>query len=174
MALVVALSTMGFECINDPIIVSVNMDPLTKCYAINSGANPNFSGSATIDPNDLVNESFRDKISDARVYDITVRATGTFGGSVSNGVVTINGHTILTYSGTWSDFSTEQSLVRGSSHIQKGADGIQELLRVLRQRPLQSVVLASSGSLSGGGVPPVPSGLGLCVSIYAQIDANAK
>ena len=173
-ALFVALMTMGFDCINDPIIVSLNIDPLTKCYAINPGNNPNFSGTATIDPNDLIDDSYQDKIENARIYDITVQATGTFAGSVTGGVVSINGIPILTYDGSWSDFATEQSLVRGSTHVHKDNRGIQELIRVLTQRPVPTVTLASSGSLTGGGVPPVPAGLGVCVYIYAQIDANIK
>lgn len=171
MALVVALSTMGFECINDPIIVSVNIDPLNQCYGINEGSTTTYSDSVTINLGTLVNDAFNDKISNARVYDITIRVTGTYTGSISNGLVMINGDSLLTYQGTWSDFSTEQSLVRQSPHITKVNLGIQGLGRLLQQRPLPSVVLKSSGSLSGG---TVPQGLGLCINVYAQIDANAK
>jgi len=170
----VALATMGFDCINDPLIVSVSLDPFSHCYQINPGPNVNYGGQTIIDPNTLMDDSYRDKVEDARVYDITVQSTGSFSGTVSNGIVTINGVPILTYSGSWSDFSTPQSLVRRSSHIQKNNAGIQELLRSLRQRPLLPDTLGASGTLSGGGVPPVPAGLGVCVNIYAQIDANIK
>lgn len=173
-ALFVALATMGFDCINNPIIVSINIDPFSKCHDIIPGSNQNFGGTAVIDPNGLIDDNYRDKIEDARIYDITVQATGSFSGSVTNGVVTINGTRILSYGGLWSDFSTPQSLVRGSTHIQKDNAGILVLLNALRHRPLLPDTLASSGSLTGGGVPPVPAGLGVCVNIYAQIDANIK
>ena len=173
-AILVAFVTMGFDCINDPILVSLNLDPLSACYDINPGPNTSYQGSVLIDPQDLIDDSYKDKIADARVYNITVQAQGPFAGSVTAGQVTINGILLLTYSGTWANFSTPQSLLGSSPYIHPQAAGIVELVRALKSRPLQQVTLASTGSLTGGGVPPVPSGLSVCVNIYAQADANVK
>jgi hypothetical protein len=174
LALFVALATMGFECINSPITVALNIDPFSKCFDINPGPNTTYSGTAIIDPKGLIDDNYEDKIKDVRIYNITVRATGTFTGNVANGVVTINGTPILTYSGTWANFSTEQSILGGSAFIHPQVAGIRELIRILKLRPLQSVTLASTGTLTGGGVPPVPAGLGVCVNIYAQIDGSVE
>ncbi len=172
--LLVALTTMGFECINDPIIVSIAMDPISRCYNINAGPDINYTGSATIDPSTLIDDSYEDKIVDARVYDITVQVTGAFTGSVTNGVVRINGTPLLTYSGTWADFSTPQSLLGTSPHVIPQAAGIAILINALKQKPLPLITLSSTGTLTGAGVPPVPSGLSVCASIYAQVDGNVK
>lgn len=174
LALFVALATMGFECINSPFNVSLNLDPFSKCFDINPGGTVNFGGSVSIDPRGLIDDSFEDKIQDARIYDITVQATGPFTGNVTNGQVTINGIPILTYSGTWANFSTPQSILGRSAFITPQRGGILELVRVLKLRPLQAVTLASIGTLTGGGVPPVPSGLGVCVKVYAQVDGSVE
>jgi hypothetical protein len=174
LAFFVALATMGFECINSPISVTLNIDPFSQCFAINPGPNTTFGGTAIIDPKGLIDDNYEDKIQDARIYDITVQTTGSFAGSVTNGVVTINGTPILTYSGTWANFSTEQSIVRRSAFITPQRAGILVLIGLLKQKPLQAVTLASTGTLTGGGVPPVPAGLGVCVKVYAQIDGNIE
>jgi len=174
LALFVALATMGFECINSPIIVALNIDPFSRCFAINPGPNTNFGGTAVIDPRSLIDDGYEDKIEDARIYDITVQATGPFTGNVTNGVVTINGTPILTYSGTWANFSTEQSIIRRSAFITPQRAGILVLIGLLKQTPLQPVTLASTGTLTGGGVPPVPAGLGVCVKVYAQVDGKIE
>jgi hypothetical protein len=173
-AIFVALATMGFDCINDPILVSLNIDPFSACYDINPGPNTSYQGSVVIDPNDLIDDSYKDKVADARVYNITVQVRGAFAGSVTGGQVTINGIPLLTYSGTWANFSTPQSLLGSSPYIHPQLAGIVELVRALKAKPLQPVTLASTGSLTGGGVPPVPSGLSVCVNVYAQADANVK
>jgi hypothetical protein len=173
-ALFVAMTTTGFECFNDPIIVSIDLTPFSKCYDINPGPNPSYNGIATIDPNTLMDESYRDKVVDARVYDITVQVGGTFSGSVTVGQVFINDFLLLSYSGTWAEFSTPQSLLGGSTHVTPQSAGVQELIRVLKQKPIPPVTLRSSGTLVGVGVPPVPAGLSVCVNVYAQADGDIK
>ena len=165
----VAMTTMGFDCINDPIIVSLNLEPFTACYDIDSTTYDRF---VTIRPEDFIDDSYLKKIADARVYNITVEARGSFDGSITDGVVTINGEPLLTYSGTWANFSTPQSLLGSSPYIHPQGRGISVLIDVLKQ--MQPFTLKSRGRLTGGGVPPVPSGLSVCVNVYTQADANAK
>ncbi|HET6272290.1 MAG TPA: hypothetical protein VFG32_04880 [Bacteroidota bacterium] len=173
----VGLSTLGSSCINDPFLISINVDPLTGCYTITPGSNLTFGGADTIDLATLVDDSYTDKIKNARFYDIRVQVTGTYNGSVF-GVGFINDIPLLNYgSGTnatsptpWSSFATEQSLVGPSPFIKPQTAGITELIQVLQTRPLSSVRLSSNGTLSGQS--PVPSGLQVCIKVYAQADAE--
>ncbi len=166
------LSTMGFSCLVDNAVVSLDL-MFSDCHDINAGPNQNFGGYADIKPDSLLGE-FKDKVKDARPFDIRVKATGAFSGNVVNGVATINGIRILRYAGTWANFGTPQSLLGRSPYITPDPLGVAELVRVLKSpAPRAPVRLESSGTLTGGGVPPVPAGLGLCIEVYVQADAVA-
>ena len=171
-AILALLSTIGFSCIVDNAVVSLDL-VFSACYSINPGQNPAYGGATTVNPDSLLGE-FKDKVKSARPFDIRVRVTGAFAGNVAGGIARINNIPILTYSGAWSDFATPQSLLGRSPHIIPQSAGIAELVRILLlPSPRPSVVLSSTGTLTGGGVPPVPAGLGLCVEVYTQADAEA-
>jgi hypothetical protein len=165
------LSSMGFSCLVDNAMVSLDL-VFSDCRSINPGPTTTFGGFVDI-RRDSVLGDFTDKIKDARPFDVRVSTTGAFGGNVSSGVVTINGITILTYGGTWTAFNTPQSLLGRSTLIHSNPLGIAELVRVLKDPNAGTVRLASSGILTGGGVPPVPAGLGVCIQVFAQADAEA-
>lgn len=171
-ALLVYLVTTGSSCIRDPFIVVVNF-PFSGCYSINPGNDPTFSGSETIGLIDQVPESFRDDIREARYYDIRVWTTGAYSGNVT-GTAFINGIPMLTYSGSWSDFNTPQSLLGSSPYVTPQTPGLLELGRVLAQfvtSPELTVELSSSGTVSD---VPVPDGLQVCVEVLTQGDAEVN
>ena len=71
----------------------------------------------------------------ARYYDIRVSVIGTYSGNV-NGTATIrkdNGvaSPLLTFSGSWADFQTPQSLLGSSPHITPQPAGIAVLVSAL-------------------------------------------
>jgi hypothetical protein len=171
-ALLVYLVTTGSSCIKDTFLVVVNF-PFSGCYDINPGDNPVFGGFTSVTLRDQVPASFRDDIREARYYDIQVWTTGTYAGNI-NGTASINGITMLNYSGAWSDFSTPQSLLGNSPYITPQTPGLLELARVLLEFPTNpnvTLTLASSGSVSS---TPVPDGLQVCVQVLTQGDAEVN
>lgn len=165
----IALSTMGSSCVNSPFLIAVNLDPLEGCYPVNSG-NGTINTGITVNLAELVDETYRENIKDARLYDIRVYVTGAYGGSVS-GQAFINGQLLLTFSGNWSAFSTPQTLLGRSTHITPQAAGIAELMRVIKVRPLGMVTLSATGQVTPS---PYPAGTQVCIEVYAQADAEVN
>jgi len=171
------LATTGSDCINDGFLVAVNLD-IPACYAIKSGPNPSWTtsdpGPVIVRLSDQIDESYLNKIKNARFYDLKVSVKGTFNGSVS-GTAYINNIPLLTFNGAWSDFATAQSLLGNSTHVTSQANGITELVRVLnlfKTNTAQTVSLSSNGSLADQ--LPVPEGLSVCLEILAQVDAEVQ
>lgn len=172
------LATTGSTCINDGFLVAVNL-PIQACFNINAGPNLNWTPSDPGQPvvirlSDLIDASYLDKIKNVRYYDLKVSVKGSYTGSAS-GICYINSIPLLTFSGTWADFTTGQSLLGSSTHITPQATGVTELMRVLnlfKTTSTTTVSFSSSGSLSGQS--PVPSGLSVCFEIFAQADAEIK
>jgi hypothetical protein len=169
--LLVVLMTTGSQCINDGFLVAVNL-PISKTWAINPGPTTTFGGSATaIVLANQLDASYKDKVKNARYYDIRVSVGGTYAGNV-NGTASINGTRLLSFSGSWANFQTPQSLLGSSSHITPDPAGVAVLVSALNAfstNPAQVVSLSANGSLSQG---PVPSGLTFTVEILAQVDAE--
>jgi hypothetical protein len=171
LAVVVLFATGGWDCFNENINVPVDVK-FSAAYPINAGQNLTFGGTKSIVVRESVKESFRDDISQGRLYDIQVRATGTYNGSVA-GSAAVNGVTFLTYSGNWSDFSEWQSLLGKSTHITPQAAGVNELATVLKNlSPYDIVYLSGGGTLSGQS--PVPGGLAVEIQVLGQADAKIK
>jgi len=172
------LATTGSTCINDGFLVAVNLD-IPACYAIKAGPTLSWTPSDPGQPvvirlADQIDASYLDKIKNARYYDLKVSVMGAYSGSVS-GICYINNIPLLTFSGTWADFATPQSLLGNSPHITAQATGVAELVRVLnlfKANTAVTVSMSSSGSLSGQS--PVPAGLSVCLDILAQVDAEVK
>ena len=167
------LATTGSTCINDGFLVSVNL-PMEMCIAVKPGPDPTFGGSQTIKLADQVDASYLEKIKNARFYDLKVHVTGTYTGTIYNGKFYVNGKKLLDFAGAWTNFTTPQSLVGGSTFVTRDTTGLKELVAVLNQfktQPNTAVTLSGDGVL---GTTPVPSGLSLCVEIFAQVDADVK
>lgn len=161
--LVVALTTMGFDCVNDNALISVNIPGLTGTFRINPGGT-SFDETVTVHSSDYLDIGFEDyNLNSLRVYDIRVSTIGSFAGNVT-GQVLINGQQLLSYNGPWNSFNTPQSLVT-STLITRNAAGVAALLSAIRNK--QDVAIRGSGTVS----QTVPSGLAVQVEILAQVDA---
>jgi hypothetical protein len=171
-ALLVALSTMGFNCINDSFDVAVNM-PLTLTLPVIAGPAGPYSGSATIHLKDLVDQSYRDKLKNARLYDIRISTSGQYAGTVS-GTVKIDNSTLLTYSGAWNDFNSPVSLFGGSTLVQKNPAGVAAVIALLNgflTNQDETTVLSGNGTI---GTATVPNGLSITIQILAQVDSEVQ
>ncbi|HXG00589.1 MAG TPA: hypothetical protein VNL69_07375 [Bacteroidota bacterium] len=161
--LVVALTTMGFDCVNDNVLVAVNVTGLTATVNLTPGGT-SFDATQTISASDYLDVGFEDiNLNSFRVYDIRITTIGTFAGTV-NAQVLVNGAQILSYSGPWSSFNTPQSLV-SSQLITRNPAGMLTLLNAIRNR--QDVQIRTTGTVSQA----LPSGLAVRIEVLAQVDA---
>jgi hypothetical protein len=168
--LIVALTTMGFDCINDDASISVNLQGLTGTYAINPGTNLNFNSCTnTINSSDYLDSDFG-TIGGVRIYDIKVSTIGAYPGNIANGRVNIivNGTTttVLSYSGSWAAFNTPQSLI-SSPLITRNPGGVQALVNAILQR--QPIVICGLGTLSQ---PVTQIGDTVKVEVFGQVDGQ--
>lgn len=175
--LLIVLLNTGSSCINDSILVAVNL-PISSTWPIRGGNDATFGGSATIKLADQIDASYTENIQAARYYDIRVSVSGAYSGNVSgsatirkdNGVVT----PLLTFAGPWTAFQTPQSLLGSSQYIQFNNLGLGVLLSALnafKTDPTTTVYLAANGSVSQ---TPVPGSLTVTVEILSQVDAQVK
>ena len=164
LVLALAYAAMGSECINDPFVVSVNVEALDAVINLPAGTVTTFAGSTTVGAAEYFTTDVG-AIQDLRIYDVTVQTVGTYSGTVT-GTSTVNGATLVSYSGPWSSFATPKSLLTPSSGVTLNAAGVTALrTAVLGQ---QNVTLAGGGTLS---TTPVPA-LQLIIKVYAQVDAE--
>lgn len=167
LVLLLALSTMGSDCINDPIYVVVNIEGISGVYAINRGDNT-FGPPADcrfIDASDYLSDDFSNYKS-FRVYDIRIRTIGNFNANVNNGRLLINGVEIMRFSGPWNSFNTPQSMVT-SPLIDRSSLNIGFLVNVLANR--EPVEICGQGALSQ---PVDRDDLAIEIIVYAQADAE--
>ena len=75
-ALLILLLNTGSSCVNDSILVAVNL-PISAQWPINGGNNTNFNATATaVELADQIDDSYTDKVQNARYYDIRVSVIG--------------------------------------------------------------------------------------------------
>jgi hypothetical protein len=174
-ALLIMLLNTGSSCINDSILVAVNL-PISATWAINRGDDTTFSGSTQVTLADQIDESYRDKVEKARYYDIRVSVAGAYSGNVSGtaniGLSPTTSVPLLKFNGSWDDFKTPQSLLGSSPHITAQPAGVAVLVSALSSfgnNPAMIVYLSANGSVSQA---PVPDGLTVTVEVFAQVDAQ--
>lgn len=174
-ALFLSLGTMGSSCVNEGVLVSVNLNPIIGRYKL--GTNTTFGGIITVKLDSLISNEYKNKIKQARVYDLKVKVEGEYPGTVS-GVAAIqigNGDLkqILRFPQAgvvnWSIFYTVQSLLNNSPYLSPQPDGINELLRALTTTPLPNITVSTFGMLS---IAPVPNNLYVIVEVYLQADVE--
>jgi hypothetical protein len=165
LALVVGYATMGSQCINDPFVVSVNVEALTATISVPAGTATSYNGTVVVSPDDYLTTDLG-SLQNVRIYDITVQTVGTYAGNVT-GTGSVNGQTIASYSGPWSTFATPQSILTASSPVTLSAAGVTALRNAVLAQA--SVTLAGAGTVS---VSPVPTGLSVVVKVFAQVDAE--
>ncbi len=161
-----ALTTMGFDCINDEVSISVNLQGVAGTFVVNPGSNVNLNScTAPINSSDYLDSDFG-TIGGVRIYDIQVSTIGSYPGSIANGRVTVNGTTILTYSGTWAAFNTPQSLIT-SPLITRSPGGVQALVSAILAR--QQIVICGLGTMSQ---QVTQSNLAIKVEVFGQVDGQ--
>jgi hypothetical protein len=162
-AMVAALLTLGFSCINDNFLISVNLKGISGTYAINPG-DGNFNKCITKNSSDYLdaNFSYEDTV---RIYDIQVSTIGTYTGNV-NGTATVNGATILSFNGPFTYFNTPRSLLNDPK-ITRNPAGISALIIAIRNQ--QPVTLCGVGAATPG---PFPAGDSVKIEVFGQIDAT--
>ena len=165
--LVAALTTLGFECINENLLVSIDIEGITGTYNVNPG-DGTFNDCTTITSAQYLDPDY-ESIKDVRVYDIRVSTIGTYAATMSGSSrVTVNGVTILTLVGgtQWGYFSTPRSILT-DPQIVKNVPGIVTLVNAVKNK--QNVIICGVGSISPA---PVPSGLKLKIEVFGQVDAE--
>ena len=165
-ALLVALTTMGFDCFNDDPEVAINLDPFNQCYFVNTGTSHDYGGSTVIDSKTLYDQSYT--LTGAGLYDLTVQTVGTDLGTVTSGTVTFSVGSgppiqLATYSGTWTDFSSPQSVLT-SPHVQLISTGILMLAQAVVDK--DSVTLTGAGTIQT--IPPTSTESSVCVNAFVQ------
>jgi hypothetical protein len=171
--LVLLLATTGSTCINDEIVVPVNVGPILASFPINSGPQTTFSGLITMRLDSLIDASYLGSIKGAQVYDIKVYVTGIYpSGTINTTTVAVNLKPLMTFSGSWAAFKTPQSLLGGSTLITTNAAGLNELISILTNgTPSTAFTLAAAGSVTPG---PVPEGLKVNIELYMQINTDVN
>ena len=161
------LFLMGAQCfsITDPLVVTVNVKDIKNTYPITPGSVAFNSPPRceTRNAADYIDSKYN--VNGSRLVDVTMQTVGTFSGNVVNGVVTVNGTTIITYSGPWSAFSTPQSLLTSPLLVRNPA-GVTVLLNAIKSGA--AVTLCDGGQLSQASV----AGMQIVANIYAQVDVT--
>jgi hypothetical protein len=174
---IVVMTTMGFECINDPITVTVNADLLTGCFKINPGNGSFNDSTTTINIGNLIPSDYRDKLKKIRIYDIRIRVSEPH----PNGIVTGSAYyrfigepsrRLCGFSGQYEAFSQGVSVLNSGGLITPDPAGFPLLVQKLQNA---STILTQSVVLRGQGTGPVVTQqLTLCVDIYLQVEGEAS
>jgi hypothetical protein len=173
MALFVALATMGFDCINDNFLVSVNVNGISGTYFIKTGTTPTFGppdDCKTV--SDYLDKDYSNEITGVQIFDIRITTAGSYNGTINNGKVTVNGVTIMYLNGSpaWSAFNTPQSLLT-SPFIDRtpGRINLNPLVNAITKG--DPVTLCGSGSVSG---TVNQTDLSVRIEVFGQVDAKVK
>ncbi len=175
--LLAALASVGFNCINDSFTVAVNL-PLTFDINVNPGPTGSKGGTpVTVRLADQIDNSYVNKLQAVRFYDIRVSTVGTYSGTITNGVLTIDGIKILDFQGTWNQFNTPQSILGSSTLVTPNfapGGGVSHLIDLLNQFKSNSGVQTTlNGSCTiQDQSGQVPAGLMVHFEILSQVDAN--
>jgi len=175
-AMLVMLMTTGSDCINDPLIVALNVDPITGCFRVNAGNGQFNDQTAPIIIKGLIPSDFSDKLREVRLYDIRIRVTGPYPTGVVNGACYFRfdnqpEQLLMTFSGAYSSYANGVSLLNAGGLATYNPTGLQAFVAALsnvNNLPTQ-IVLRGQGS-----GPAVTQNFNLCVDIFIQADAVAN
>ena len=172
---IAALPLMAFDCITDPskINITLKSSPLSVTFPLNPGPSKTYGGTApAINPSAIFNSGYT--VTGVSIYDITVQTVGNEdlgagGGTVSVKVGT-NGTTTLlfSYTGTWNQFKTPQSLLTSSAITLNPAGG-SEIVRALNSQPPLTLTFSAAGTVT---TAPQQTGDALTVSVYMQASGH--
>lgn len=165
----------GCDIFNDQFTLAVNMEPVTKTYALNPGGTSFTNPATPYNLNDYVDEEYIDDITGGGIYDIGVRVSPAHTGRTVSGQVRLSygAYTAtVSYSGTWDQITTERTVARDPTlvTIDDGTAFNNLVNAVFSQNPLPTITISGTGSSS----QTITSGDSLTVSIYGQAATAIK
>lgn len=175
-ACVILLTTAGFDCINSPLIVALNLDPIAGCIPVNIG-NGSFNGtSGAISIKGVIPSDYQDNLIALRISDIRVRASGSYpAGNVSgtgyfkfdNGTE----YTLLSFNGPYSSFATGVSMLNPGVLITYSPTGLKALIDGISNVNNLPGTITVRGQGNG---PAVTQSFKVCLDIVMQADADVN
>lgn len=173
--LVSVVVVAGCDPFNEQFTLALNMDPVTRTYALNPGGTSFTNPATPYNLNDYVDEEYIDDITGGGIYDIGVRFSPAHSGRNVSGQVTLSygGFTAtVSYSGTWDQLTTERTVARDPTlvSIDDGTAFNNLVTAVFSQNPLPTITLSGNGSSN----QTITSGDALTISIYGQAATAIK
>ncbi len=167
MLLLVAMTTMGFECVNDDAVFSVNISGISGKYDVPQGSTA-VNQTWTFNSSQYLGGDYG-TLTNVRIYDIRVTTEGTFGGTI-NGSIALNGSTVLSIvNKSWSSFASPGQSLITSSLFNRPANSAAALAAVVSAiQKGQDVTLGVNGTLSSAA----PAGLKITIEVLGQVDAT--
>ena len=177
-AVAVAMSVMGSDCINSPFVVAVNLDAVDGCFDVNPGDGTWNDQTDPIVIQDLIDENFQDDITGYRLYDIRVRVSDNYpDGQVTGDHVSYSfdsgpfTEVITSFQGQGSQFRGQGvSLLDPQGLITYDQAALNAFVSALNDPSTtpQTIILSSSGT------GPASPGIQICVAVYIQADAEVN
>jgi len=170
---IAALPLMAFDCITDPskINITLKSSPLSVTFPLNPGPSKTYGGTApAINPSAIFNSGYT--VTGVSIYDITVQTVGAEDLGAGSGNVYVKVGTtgtttlLFSYTGTWTQFNTPQSLLT-SSAITLNPAGASEIVRALNQQ--QMVTFSAAGTVTNA---PAKTGDALTVAVLMQASGH--
>ncbi len=160
-----AFATLGFSCINEGFLISINLQGISGVYDIQSGDGKFNECTDPIVPNTYLGSYADATVKEARVYDIWISTIGNYTGNV-NGSATVNGVTILSFSGPFQYFKTPRSILVDPNIVRSSA-GILTLVNAVKTG--QSITVCGIGDVTPS---PFPSGQQVRIDVLGQVDVE--
>jgi hypothetical protein len=176
LAFVLVLTTQGFECINEDLLVSIDIKGITGKYKVNPG-DGTFNDSTKVRSNDYLDPGYPD-IKNVRIYDIKVSTSGSYTGTINIAEVTVRDSTagtgdtgILSVvpNTDWGYFKDTPRSLLTDPKIQKNTAGILALVNAIKQK--HTIVLRGDGRITPGPTS-FQTDVFIKVEVYGQVDAN--
>lgn len=180
LGLALVLSTIGAQCVNSPIVVTINLGAITGCYPVIPADGTWGATTSPIMIRDLIDDNFENGLLRFRLYDIRLRLTNNFPDGPLAGTIwfafdtaaldTAALDTLFTFNGQSSDFENDGvSLLDPGNIIDLQEVNLNRFIGALNNISTlpQTVILKSSGS---GPIALVLAQF--CVDIYVQADAE--
>ncbi len=173
---VVVMTTTGFDCLYDPITVSVDADPISGCATINTGNGSFNSSTGQISVKGLIPSDFRENFQALRIYDVRVSVTHPHPEGIVSGDVYVRFDSqpetrLLRFSGQYETFSAGVSLRNSGGLITYNPVALSSLLSGLTSfNSLPNVAVLRA---QGAG-PAVTANFNVCMDVFLQVDSNVK
>ena len=176
LAFTLVMSTTGSECVNSPIVVTVNLGAITGCFPVVPLDTMWNAKSDTMVVRDLIDDNFEDGLLRFRLYNIRMRLTSNFPDGPVSGCVLFGfdspnaTDSLFTFSGQSSDFENEGlSLLDPGNIIHLQQAGLTKFIGALNNIQLlpRTVILESTGTCPSAFVLSQ-----FCVDVYVQADAE--